>query len=87
MKDSFFRYEPIINVFMVDWMNFSSNSYPLCVATTELIGKMMVHFIREMKIEPQKIHLFGFSLGAHICGVVGTQFKNPKISRISGEFG
>ncbi|XP_074599846.1 lipase member H-like isoform X2 [Brevipalpus obovatus] len=85
LKDISLRIEPDSNIFVVNWMKFSAeNEYPLCVVTTELIGKMVSHLIKELKIPPQKIHIYGHSLGAHISGVAGAQFDNPKIARITG---
>ncbi|XP_074602229.1 lipase member H-like [Brevipalpus obovatus] len=85
LKDLLLHYEPSSNIFIVNWMKFvKSHTVQENVVTTELIGRMIARMIRELKIPPQNIHIFGNDMGAHIAGVIGTQFENPKIARITG---
>lgn len=43
-------------------------------------------FQNELDLPWERIHLLGYSLGAHVAGIAGT-LTNNKISRITGETG
>lgn len=77
--------DPTCNVFGVDWSGSAINeSYVFPMVNTELVGRMIAHFIRRVKMPPNRVHLIGHSLGAQIAGVVGNQFVETKIARIIG---
>ncbi|XP_055383773.1 pancreatic triacylglycerol lipase-like [Condylostylus longicornis] len=47
------------------------------------LGKLLEKFIKKNNIAPEKIHILGHSLGAHIAGNIGDYF-NGTIGRITG---
>lgn len=57
-------------------------------ANTQLVGKQIAELIRLInyysKLTPSHYHLIGFSLGAHVAGFTGMEFRSPNISRITG---
>lgn len=60
-------------------------NYVRAVANTRLVGKQLAMLIRgltERGLTLDKVHLIGFSLGAHVAGFAGAEIKN--ISRITG---
>lgn len=64
--------------------------YLQAAANTELVGMCAAQLIDEMvsnhSIELSKIHVIGFSLGAHVAGFIGRYIKSGKLERISGMF-
>lgn len=67
---------------MVDWEVLAAPPcYPEAVDYTEFVGQLTGYKIKE--ILPEKTHVIGYSLGAHIAGVAG-QINNKKIARITG---
>lgn len=73
----------VLNVLMVNWKNLAeSPCYPAAVDFTEFVGQLTGYMIKENL--PQKTHIIGFSLGAHIAGVAG-QINSGKINRITGK--
>ncbi|CAB4058431.1 Lipase member I,Pancreatic triacylglycerol lipase [Lepeophtheirus salmonis] len=79
--------ESDINVFCANWENGASPLlYDQAVANTHIVGLMIAKFFNDVSkvfgsIGPN-LHLIGFSLGAHVCGIVGSNI--PNCSRISG---
>nr|CAD7589660.1 unnamed protein product [Timema genevievae] len=78
-----------VNVIMVDWEKGAANSYPAAVANTELVGRQMSLLLFDMLTlgaNPAKMHVIGFSLGAHIAGCAGHILQNRgiKLGRITG---
>lgn len=79
-----------MNVLVVDWEKGAADKYATAVANTELIGRqtavMLLDLIRA-GANPKKIHIIGFSLGAHIAGCAGEMLKTKgyKIGRITGK--
>nr|CAD7396776.1 unnamed protein product [Timema poppensis] len=78
-----------VNVIIVDWEMGAANSYPAAVANTELVGRQMSLLLFDMLTlgaNPAKMHVIGFSLGAHIAGCAGhiLQNRGVKLGRITG---
>nr|CAD7193722.1 unnamed protein product [Timema douglasi] len=78
-----------VNVIIVDWEMGAANSYPAAVANTELVGRQMSLLLFDMLTlgaNPSKMHVIGFSLGAHIAGCAGhiLQNRGVKLGRITG---
>lgn len=71
----------------MDWENGANlPNYVRAAANTRLIGKqlsMLIKGLQEHKgLNLTKVHIIGFSLGAHVSGFAGTEL--PGLSRITG---
>ncbi|CAJ1060492.1 lipoprotein lipase [Xyrichtys novacula] len=79
--------EPTANVIVVDWLVRASQHYPTSAAYTKLVGRDVAKFVswlqKELQLPWDRIHLLGYSLGAHVAGVAG-DLTDHKISRITG---
>ncbi|XP_056600060.1 lipoprotein lipase [Triplophysa dalaica] len=81
-----FEREPDANVIVVDWLDRASNHYPTSAENTRLVGEdvaKFVNWLEELNYPLEKVHLLGYSLGAHVAGVAGN-LTNNKINRITG---
>lgn len=74
------------NVVQVDWSNLSDQLYPTAVENTVSVGNDLANFIEKTLVKPERVHIIGFSLGAHIAGVAGDRLKRKQyfLSRITG---
>uniref|UniRef100_G1KPF6 Lipoprotein lipase n=1 Tax=Anolis carolinensis TaxID=28377 RepID=G1KPF6_ANOCA len=79
--------EPYSNVIVVDWLAFASLHYPVSAAYTKMVGKDVATFVNWMEEQLgyslDKVHLLGYSLGAHAAGIAGS-LTDKKINRITG---
>ncbi|CAG07962.1 unnamed protein product, partial [Tetraodon nigroviridis] len=79
--------EPSANVVVVDWLTRASQHYPTSAAFTKLVGRDVAKFVtwiqNELRLPWERIHLLGYSLGAHVAGIAG-DLTDHKISRITG---
>ncbi|KAF4083145.1 hypothetical protein AMELA_G00136590 [Ameiurus melas] len=79
--------EPTANVIVVDWLVRAQQHYPTSAAYTKLVGRDVAKFVNwlqaELEYPWEKLHLLGYSLGAHVAGIAGLLTKN-KVSRITG---
>uniref|UniRef100_A0A3B5LSU1 Uncharacterized protein n=1 Tax=Xiphophorus couchianus TaxID=32473 RepID=A0A3B5LSU1_9TELE len=78
-----------VNVVMTDWLRLAHQHYPLAVQSTRTVGKDIAHLLqslqREYRYPVRKVHLIGYSLGAHISGFAGSFLRGAeKIGRITG---
>ncbi|XP_028831248.1 lipoprotein lipase [Denticeps clupeoides] len=81
-----FEREPNANVVVVDWLERASQHYPTSAENTKVVGKEVAKFINwleDMKYPLEKLHVLGYSLGAHVAGIAGNLMSN-KVSRITG---
>ncbi|XP_053342727.1 lipoprotein lipase [Clarias gariepinus] len=81
-----FAREPSANVIVVDWLDRASHHYPTSAENTRLVGWEVAQFINWLEFEGhplEKLHVLGYSLGAHVAGVAGN-LTNNKIHRITG---
>ena len=74
------------NVIMVDWekkarMLFNGWPYVTAAKNTAPIGLQIFQFLSAANIELNNVYCIGNSLGAHICGYVGS---HGKLARITG---
>jgi hypothetical protein len=78
------------NVFTVDWSHIAEDIiYSTPAILTLSVGKLIAEFFERLiahtGTHPSDIHLIGHSLGAHVMGSCGSNFKSEKIGRITGE--
>ncbi|KAK7163752.1 hypothetical protein R3I93_007728 [Phoxinus phoxinus] len=81
-----FDREPHANVVVVDWLDRANEHYPRSAENTRLVGADVAKFIdwlEELDYPLEKVHLLGYSLGAHVAGVAGN-LTNNKVNRITG---
>ncbi|GLV35847.1 uncharacterized protein CBL_09914 [Carabus blaptoides fortunei] len=75
------------NIVCVDWERGAElPNYIKAAANARLVAKQLAMLIRGLEeragLARERIHLIGFSLGAHVAGFAGTEIRN--ISRITG---
>uniref|UniRef100_A0A3Q2YHI0 Lipoprotein lipase a n=2 Tax=Hippocampus comes TaxID=109280 RepID=A0A3Q2YHI0_HIPCM len=79
---------PNANVIVVDWLTRANQHYSTSAAYTKLAGRDVAKFVtwiqKELQLPWDKIHLLGYSLGAHVAGIAG-YLTDHKISRITGK--
>lgn len=73
---------------MVDWELMSKvNEYEKAVNNGKLVASLFGQWLLELIsggfIQPSDVHITGFSIGAHIAGMVGKNV-NGKIAKIFG---
>ncbi|XP_034094369.1 endothelial lipase [Gymnodraco acuticeps] len=75
------------NVVVVDWISLAQQLYPDAVNHTHDVGLHIASMLNWLKDEQQlpldKVHLIGYSLGAHVAGYAG-KFVRGSIGRITG---
>ncbi|XP_067839644.1 endothelial lipase-like isoform X1 [Heptranchias perlo] len=75
------------NVIVVNWLERAHQLYTVAVNNSEAVGReiaMLVDWLQQVtEIPLQKVHMIGYSLGAHVAGFAGKAAKN-KIGRITG---
>lgn len=71
------------NIVCVDWGPGSAvPNYVRAAANTRLVGRQLAKLIRSLDVPLERVHLIGFSLGAHVAGFAGAELGN--VSRITG---
>lgn len=87
MKDAYFARSRNHNVFYVDWSKAGNLSYPVSSANTIPVGKYIAEFIVKAKLDLNKVHIIGHSLGSHLAASIGKhifEHVGKKIFRITG---
>ncbi|XP_054645588.1 lipoprotein lipase-like isoform X3 [Dunckerocampus dactyliophorus] len=87
LVSALYEREPGANVIVVDWLTRANQHYTTSAAYTKLVGRDVAKFVtwiqKELHLSWEKIHLLGYSLGAHVAGIAG-DLTDHKISRITG---
>ncbi|XP_021562553.1 hepatic triacylglycerol lipase [Carlito syrichta] len=78
-----------VNVGLVDWIARAHHHYTIAVRNTRLVGQEVAALLRWLQdsvhFSPSKVHLIGYSLGAHVSGFAGSSMgRTHKIGRITG---
>uniref|UniRef100_A0A8C1L3X0 PLAT domain-containing protein n=1 Tax=Cyprinus carpio TaxID=7962 RepID=A0A8C1L3X0_CYPCA len=74
------------NVIVVDWLDTAQNYYALAAQNTKMVGQeigLFIDWLESANVPLEKLHLLGYSLGAHIAGFAGSHATN-KVGRITG---
>ncbi|XP_045447545.1 lipase member H-B-like [Melitaea cinxia] len=86
VKDAFLVYGDL-NVIVVDWSVYASQSYPVAAGAVPSVGTYLGNLINELVtagvVNLETLHLVGFDLGAHIVGFAGRRV-NGTVARITG---
>ncbi|KAI4878628.1 hypothetical protein NFI96_010121 [Prochilodus magdalenae] len=86
LVSALFEREPNANVIVVDWLDRASHHYPTSAENTRLVGRDVAKFINWLEglgYPLEKLHVLGYSLGAHVAGIAGN-LSNNKVNRITG---
>ncbi|KAK2837885.1 hypothetical protein Q5P01_015097 [Channa striata] len=81
------RREQEANVIIVEWLSMAQQLYPDAVNHTRSVGLDIATLLNWLQEEQQlpleKVHLIGYSLGAHVAGYAGTYVQGT-LGRITG---
>ncbi|KAK0137380.1 Hepatic triacylglycerol lipase [Merluccius polli] len=89
LSSAFRQSLPEVNIVVTDWLALAHQHYPIAVQNTRAVGQDVASLLRwlqdQYKLSPKRVHLIGYSLGAHISGFAGSHFRgSEKIGRITG---
>ncbi|XP_029398867.1 hepatic triacylglycerol lipase isoform X2 [Mus pahari] len=78
-----------VNVGLVDWISLAHQHYTTAVRNTRIVGQdvaaLLLWLEESVKFSRSKVHLIGYSLGAHVSGFAGSSIRGKnKIGRITG---
>ena len=78
-----------MNLFFVDWGKGSKTlDYGLARSRVDEVSKTIGEFINFMnskyEVSPSNVCCVGFSLGAHICGLIHQYVTNGKLNKVYG---
>lgn len=74
------------NIFVCDYSPGAKVQFPKAIGNARVVAKLSALVLEATNISPSDIHIIGYSLGAHIAGLIGKFFneKGKKLRRITG---
>jgi len=92
LKDSLLKFGNVTTVIVIDWAKGAAIPwYNRAAVNTQVVGRQIAVLVNRLKtsrrINPNKVHLLGVSLGAQVAGFAGKYSQSAfkwKFGRISG---
>ncbi|VVC41778.1 Lipase/vitellogenin,Triacylglycerol lipase family,Lipase, N-terminal,Alpha/Beta hydrolase fold [Cinara cedri] len=88
LKNEYFKLDDYYNVICVDWSLVTLDTTYLaarlrCKEIGNYVAKLIAALLDNTNLKLDRVHVIGFSMGAHIAGYAGKQFMG-RIPRITG---
>lgn len=78
MKDEFLMHGDY-NIILVDWSGGNGLPYTQATSNTRVVGAeiaFLVNYLKDnYKLQPEKVHILGHSLGSHVAGYAGERIE------------
>ncbi|XP_057656460.1 lipase member H-A-like [Diorhabda carinulata] len=85
LRDEFFKIGKH-NIIFVNWSRAGNQSYSISCANVKLVGMYLAQFLIASKVDLDKVHLIGHSLGSQLTSYIGKSvisLADKKIGRIT----